>query len=157
MKKLKILICVNGAAASKVAFKFGCAYAKAIKASVDVLNVVDSMDIQNPFTSDIAKEEEQKKADALLTEYVNMALDECPGLIINTTSLFGVFDDTVIKTVSSDGDIGMIVLGYSSDANVKSHTATSLLAKLGKTLMVPLMVVPGNLTNHQIVELTNEI
>jgi hypothetical protein len=154
MSTPKILICISNAEASMVAFRFGCLHARAIGATVEALVAVSSVDLRNPFVSEIAREEEVSKAETLLEGYIACAQDL--GVPLNTIVRVGVFEEVVIKVVNGDSDISMIIVGYSVDSTVRQHSAATLLAGLGRNLIIPMVIVPSNLTDHQVQELVTQ-
>lgn len=156
MTKFKILVCVTNSESSRVAFKFACSRAKSLGVPLEVLHILDDTSLQNPFVSETSRQQEAHKAATLLGDYTRLADSEWPGLKLNCTYKIGMFEDLISKTIGGDSEIGMLVLGYSMESNTGNHHASSLLSRLGRSLMIPITIVPGNMTNQQIAELSDD-
>lgn len=155
MKKFKVLVCVTNSESSRVAFRFACCRAQSLGAHVEVLHVIDDVSLQNPFVSESSKQQEIHKANLLLEDYVRLADSDGVKVKINCVIRVGIFEEVVSKFIISDAEIGMLVIGYSTEVSTKNRHSNLLINRLGHSLMIPMTIVPGNLTYQQISELTN--
>jgi hypothetical protein len=58
--------------------------------------------------------------------------------------------DEIVATVLSDPDINMIAIGVAHHSAGRGKLAAWLSSQLGSKLLVPLLMIPGNLTDQQL-------
>ena len=145
-----ILVCVDEKKNSEIALKFACKKAAKIRASLEMLYVID-ID-QQSFLSiiDTARQEKLSKAENMMQEYLKKA-QEWANISIKYKIKEGLAEEEITKAVEQDSNINMVVLGAPSKAS--ESVILPILAKLENCLMLPLMIIPGNLTDQQILEL----
>ncbi len=148
----KYLVCVSDAPESRVALKLACMKAQQSGGLVDILHVIPPADFQTlSAVAERMRDEQIAEAEALLHAMAEEANKLCgirPSLLIKE----GQIGECIIETVISDADIDMLVLGVAE--NGKTGTLLSWLAgHLGSRLHVPLLLVPGNLTDQQLMAL----
>jgi len=149
----KYLVCVDGSPNSEVALRFACALAKRRSGEVILLHILEPADFQTLFAlADKILEEEKAKAEGLLQKLVQVAENYC-GITPTILLRVGRLGEEVIKAATEDADISMIVLGSAPARSEKGKLSSWLSTKLGETLLIPLLLVPGNLTDLQIEEL----
>lgn len=148
----KYLVCVNKGDASRVAVHFACSKAKKRGGIVTMLHVIEPAQIQSLFAvGDVMQEERVKEAETMLTALIEKA-KEAYGIAPTPLIREGQLGDELISAILADPDVNMLVLGVLREGHGK---LTGWLAgKLGDKLLVPLMLVPGNLTDQQIEELS---
>ncbi len=145
-----ILICVSDADESAVAIRYGCLRAQRRKHHITILHVIEPTEFQGlAAITNAIREEREEQADELMMKMEQLA--ENHG--VADTSLM-VREDTLIDgilaAIEESPHINLIILAI----NPASHRAPKLMAalteELGKSISVPIMMVPGSLTEEQI-------
>ncbi len=150
----KYLVCVDGSAAAKVALQFACKKASKRGGVVEILHVIPPADMQNMFGMlEKAREEQRKEAEALTASMCASAL-EYSGVGPRVLIREGRLGEEVLSAVMEDPHIDMIMLGVSPDSDGGGKLLLWLAGKLGDKLLVPILLIPGNLTDLQIEELS---
>jgi nucleotide-binding universal stress UspA family protein len=154
MPKSKLLVCVNDSEYSRVALRFTCAKAKNAGHPVEILHVIEPTEFQNLFSmEDVMREEKHHTAEELLKKFSDEAYESfgiMPSLMIKE----GMVGEEIITAVEEDHTINMLLVGKSPDGNSRGNLIPWLATQLGKNLLIPMLIVPGNLTDQQINELT---
>ena len=152
--KSKFLVCVNEKEHSSTALRFACTKAKWRKNAVDMLYVIDPIDYNTVFSvGDKIKEDRRADAEKLLTKMAGEALEWSD---INPTAIIreGRIAEEIIACIEADHDINLLVVGTAADGSSgKGGLLTQLTAEIGDKYHIPLLIVPGNLTDQQIEEL----
>lgn len=158
MKKIdtkpKFLVCVNDKEHSRIALKFACTKAKWGRNLVEMLYIIDPIDYNTLFSvADVIKEERRAEAKKLLAELEKQAIEWCgmkPVSIIRE----GRIADEIFATIDEDPYISLLLVGASADGSTgKKGIITQLTSEIGSKYHIPLVIVPGNLTDQQIEEL----
>lgn len=148
-RKTNYLVCVNSEDYSKIALKFACRIANKNNGIVTILNVIEPADYQSfALVADAIKEEKRQETEALLQSLAE-ELDVIPSFMVREGSI----EEEIIKVVEEDTSISMLIVGATTEANVKSKVLPQLVAQLGSKLLIPMLIVPGNITEHQMDEL----
>ena len=149
MSRTKILVLVDNTDPSMVALRFACSQAKSLSAPIEMLTVVQKDEIQSVLAPSAPQNEEVLERESMLDRYAKIVTDSTgtsPSLLLHEGSLI----EAVTHAIDQDSSIGALVVGYDQSKDCRSHTALSLLSKLGESLAVPITIVPGNLTHQQI-------
>ncbi len=150
----KFLVCIDKQEASRVALRFACMKAKKRGGIVDILHVIEPMEAQALISiNDTMKEEQRAEAEALIAQlssdaFYNFSIE--PNGIIKE----GKIGEEILKTAKEDVGVNMIVLGVSPKASTRGKLISWLSSQLGEGLIMPIMLVPGNLTTEQMQELS---
>lgn len=153
--KAKFLVCVDAKDHSRVALRFACMKAQKTGSKVELIYVIDPADF-NTFQAVAEQMEGQKReqAEALVNKLAEEAFSWA-GLMPSIILRQGVVSEEIIKTVEDDGDINMLVLGAAPDgSSTKNRILTTLTGQMGDKIHIPLLIVPGDLTDKQIMDLT---
>lgn len=154
IRKSAILVCVSDNAHSRVAVKFASSKAKNTGSELCIMHVVNPADYQSALAvSDVMREELLDASQALLARFA----DEAKQWVEMTPCLAtreGRITDEIINAVQEDSSINMLVLGASPESPGREDILPLLVAQLGNRLLIPLTIVPGNLTEQQIKALT---
>ncbi|MCH2546028.1 MAG: universal stress protein [Alphaproteobacteria bacterium] len=146
----KFLVCVAENAASPVALRMACKKARRRGDGVDILTVVQPMDFQPLFgVGERISDEKREQAEALLHELAGIAQDECnitPTLHLRE----GKLGEQIIAAVMEDSDVNMLIIGLMPDSPKGTKLVTWLSERMGDELLVPMTIVPGNLTDQQL-------
>jgi nucleotide-binding universal stress UspA family protein len=148
------LVCVDGSESSRVALHFACK--KAIKrgGAVEILHVMPTADMQNLFgVIDKMREEQRQEAEILLKSLSESAF-QYAGVTPTTQVREGRLGEEIINAALENHNVNMVVLGASPESAGRGKLVNWLAGSIGSRLLVPLMLVPGNLTDLQIDELS---
>lgn len=149
-KSGKFLVCVAENDASSVALRMACKKAHRRGDGVDILTVIEPMDFQPLFgVGEKINSEKREQAEALLQELAGIAQDEC-GLTPSLHLREGNLGEQIIAAVMEDNDVNMLVIGLMPDSPTGSKLVTWLSERMGDELLVPMTIVPGNLTDQQL-------
>lgn len=154
MKKANYLVCVNGEDYSRVAVRFTSSMAKNNNGSVIILHVIELSDYKSFGTVvDKIREESRENAEILLQSLADMAHNE-----YGITPVFmvreGLIEEEIMKLIEEDDSINMLVVGADKESASKSKILPPLVSQSGKKLRIPVMIVPGNLSQKEIIALT---
>lgn len=151
---LKFLVCVDGRAESKVALRLACIKAAKRQGLVDILHVIEPAEAQSLFgVTEKMREERVEEAQLLLNELSHMAEEitlEPPTLLLRE----GPIGETIVQVAEEDEGVNMLVLGVATSSSSRGKLVAWLSTQLGDKLLMPIMLVPGNLTDQQIVEIS---
>jgi nucleotide-binding universal stress UspA family protein len=149
-KDATYLICVNGEEYSKVALKFACMMAKKRKAKLILLHVTEPVDYQGFGAIDNKiKAEAEKNAKKLLTNLTKEI--DMDVVLLHKEGFIG---EEIIKVAEENHYIDLLIVGAAAETGTKSKTLHPLVSSIGTKIMVPMVIVPGNLTDQQIELLT---
>src|SRR5687768_16429414 len=149
-RMVKYLVCVDHREESRVALRLACMKAKARHYRIDLLHVINPTDFQTlGGVAERIREEQMAEAHALLNSLaddVRHAYDITPGIILRE----GNTGDEIVSVALEDPDTIIIYLGIAQQSSSRGKLASWLAGQLGSKLFVPLLMVPGNLTDQQL-------
>lgn len=150
-KPVKYLVCVDSRDESQVALKLACMKARVRSGLVDIIHVIPPADFQTlGAIADRMREERLEEGRKLLNQLAARALTEY-GIKAGTILREGPTGDEIIACAMENADVITVVLGIAShQPNVRGHLASWLASQLGLKLFIPLLMVPGNLTDEQL-------
>jgi len=154
--KPKLLICVSSKDHSITALKFAVTKAEATDSLVEMMCVIDPVDYNTIFSvADVIKEERRLEAEDLLknlsTEVKSWTTNVKPSKKIRE----GRIIDEIINHIEENPSINMLVLGVASDGSSnKGGLLPQLTSAIGDKFHIPLLLVPGNLSDKDIGNLT---
>lgn len=153
LNQVKFLVCVDESPESLAALHFACIKAKKRGGLVDVLHVLPPADFQTLFSiADKMQEERRQEAENLLQKLADEA-HKLTGITISILLREGPVGDEVIAAALEDYDANMLVLGVAPKAANRGKLIAWLASQMGDKLLIPMMLVPGNLTEQQMEEL----
>lgn len=145
----KILVCVAGNASSPMAVRLACKQAGKQGMGIDILTVIQPMEFQPLFgLSDSFTDEQRNNAEALLQSLSNIAQEY--GITPTLHLREGKLGEQILSAVMEDSDINMLVIGLSSASTTGPRLVAWLAERVGDELLVPMLLVPDNLTNQQL-------
>lgn len=148
-KKATYLVCVNAEQYSEVALHFTCNLAKRNNGSVLLLHVIEPADYQTiGIVADKMRKEMHDESQKLLNEMAGKA-KEWSGIMPIVMVREGLIEDEIIAVVGEDPTIQMLIAGVSSESSKKSKIIPPLVSALGRKLLIPMLIVPGNITRQQ--------
>jgi nucleotide-binding universal stress UspA family protein len=144
----KYLVCVTDNDESRVALKMACIKAKHHGGKVTVVHVIPPTDGQTLFTvAERLKEEQRSAAETFIKQMCESAF-ALTGIMPVIDIRDGNVGDEIVCAALEDGDYILMVLGF-SESSGSAALMEWLCAQMGKKLLIPIMVVPGNLTDQQ--------
>lgn len=147
----KFIVCVDDSSAAQVALRFACKKAAKRGGHVEILHVIPPSDMQNMFGAlEKAREEQRSEAEKLMAT-LSQAAFEYSGITPTVQVRQGNPGEEILNAVLEDQGVDMIMLGISPESTPEGRRLIQWLsATLGDKLLVPLLLVPGNLTDLQI-------
>jgi nucleotide-binding universal stress UspA family protein len=154
-EKRTFLCVVDESAELGQALRFACRRARRSKGGrVGLLYVIAPAEFQHWMAvSDLMSEEQRQKAEELLqvvAAQVQKQADSMPELFIRE----GKIDEELLKLINEDLNIKVLVLGAAVGEKGPGPLVTHLVQKMSNRLRVPIVIVPGNLTDEQIDAIT---
>ncbi len=150
----KFLVCVDRTEVSRVALRFACIKAKKRGGLVDVLHIIEPANSESFFSvADKMKEEMRQEAEELMQELCKEAYD-ISGIMPSILLKEGKIGEQILETAVEDYDANMLVLGVTPGGGKRGKLIAWLSTQMGEALLIPVMLVPGNLTDQQIEELS---
>lgn len=150
----KVLVCVSDNPHSKVALHFACLKAKSQDLHLELIHVIEQTNVEQLLAvSDALRKDKEAEASIFLeqcTGWIESWGGKMPGLLIRE----GIIGEEILKAIEQDHDISLIVIGISPESPSKDSLLPMLVSHMGKGIQIPLMIIPGNLTEQQIGELT---
>jgi nucleotide-binding universal stress UspA family protein len=149
----KFMVCVGHGEVSKVAVRFACARAKKSNCTVELIHVIEPADFQALFAvTDKVREERRQEAEKLLQGLAALAqqMSVTPSLNLRE----GPRGEEIVKATLEDPNINLLIIGMETAESSQTGLINWLLPRIGDKLLVPVMIVPGTLTDQQIDALT---
>jgi nucleotide-binding universal stress UspA family protein len=150
VRTAKYLVCVDAREESRVALRLACMKAQARGNSVGMLHVIAPVDFQTlGGVAERMREERHKEAEELLNGLAAdaaAAFGVTPSLILRE----GLIGDEIVQAALDDANVNMVVIGVAQQSNTRGKLAAWLAGQLGAKLFIPLLMVPGNLTDQQL-------
>ena len=145
--KITYLVCVDESDDCRVAMRLAALRARNTGGHVFLLYVVEPASFQHwGSVSEVMAEE---RLDALAEEVHNYAGIR-PVLFVQQ----GRKIEQILKLIDDEPDINAMVLGCAPEGKGSNDLVHELSNELTKRLRIPLLIVPGNLTDEQIKSLT---
>jgi len=149
IKSSKYLVCVDAREESRIPLRLACMKANARGVRVAMLHVITPADFQTlGAIADRMREERWKEGETLLQTLADEAFATY-GIRPDIVQREGSVGDEIIAAANDDPDINMIAIGIAQDSG-RGKLASWLAGQLGSKLYVPLLMVPGNLTDQQL-------
>lgn len=152
--RVTFLVCVDGSKDCRVAMRFACLRARNTDGYVVLLHVVEPEDFQHWVAVEkLMAEERRAEAEALLNELAAEVHDFAgfrPAVAVRE----GRRAEEILNLVEEDPSIDILVLGAAPEGEGSNELVRGLSAQLTKRLTIPLTIVPGNLTDAQLEDIT---
>ena len=138
----------------KIALKFACMRAKNTKGSVVLLYVIEPQDLMHFVgVENIMKSEAYAKADEILKS-LKSEVDINFGLNIECKIEKGHKFDKIVDFINQDDTISILVLGAALEGKGTNDLVQRFSMELTTSIHIPLTVVPGNLTDEELIRIT---
>ena len=152
--QVKFLVCVDRRPQSRVAVRFACRRAKNTGGRVSLLHIVETPEFQHwAAVGDVMENERREDAEQLLND-LSVEVEEWAGLRPELNLREGEIGEQILTHIAEGREIDLQVIAAAAPDDKGFSLITFLAGKLVCRLSVPLVVVPGNLTDAQIVNMT---
>ncbi len=152
--RVKYLVCVDGSPQSRVAVRFACLRARNTKGYVVLLTVIEPAEFQHWMAvASVMLEERREEAESLLQELA-VEVNEWAGVMPVFSVREGHVGDEIIAAVEEDPTIDFLVVGASPPSDKRGKLISWLAGQLAGKLGIPLVIVPGNLNDQELADLT---
>ena len=136
------------------ALRFSCQRAKRIGGRVALAYVVEPAEFQHWMAvGDLMQEEAREEAEALLAENADRVV-QATGKLPIVYLLEGDTSEELIKLIDEDKSICLLVLGAATGKKGPGPLVSYFIEKSAGRLHVPVTVVPGNMTDEEIDDIT---
>jgi len=153
-KEFTFLCVVDDSPELSRALLFSCQRAKAVGGRVALAYIIPPAEFQHWMgVGELMQEESRAHAEQLMSD----AADEVIALTDKTPLFFVREGDTaqeLIKLINEDKSVSLLVLGAATGKDGPGPLVSYLVEKAADELMVPITIVPGNLTDEHINEIT---
>lgn len=150
----KFLVCVDDSDVSRIALRFACIKAKKRGFRVEMIHVIPPGDVQAlNLVADKMYEEQLEAAEKFMRELAHDAethLGISPDIVIRNGSV----GEEILEQLKSDQEANMLVFGVSTNRSSSAKLISWIAGQMGEDLMVPVMLVPGSLTDQQMIEVS---
>ena len=150
----KFLVCVDDSDVSRIALRFACIKAKKRGFRVEMIHVIPPGDVQAlNLVADKMYEEQLEAAEKFTRELAHDAethLGISPDIVIRNGSV----GEEILEQLKSDQEANMLVFGVSTNRSSSAKLISWIAGQMGEDLMVPVMLVPGSLTDQQMIEVS---
>jgi nucleotide-binding universal stress UspA family protein len=144
------MVCVDERPECRVGMQLACLKAKARGGAVTLLHVVPPADFQTlGAVAERMREEREKEGNDLLEALASDAREQY-GMNPRRLLCEGSAGDKIVEMAMNDPAIIMLVLGVAHQHSSRGKLAAWLGGQLGGKLLIPLLMVPGNLTDQQL-------
>ncbi len=148
--RAKYLVCVDDSPHSRVAVRFACLRARHTGGHVVLLSVIEPAEYQHWLAvEDVMNEERREEVERLLQDLaaeVNEWAGVMPVLLVRE----GRVGDEILAAVEEDPEISFLVVGAAAPPGGKGKLISWLAGQLANRLAIPLVIVPGNLTDEHL-------
>lgn len=149
----KYLVCVDDTEVSRMALRFACIKAQRRGITIEMLHVIEKQDMQAlGMIADKMAQEQRSNAEALLKELAAQA-HAATGISPSIWLREGNPSDEILAHIMEQPDINMLVLGVNPESKSGNRVINWVTSKAGDKLLIPVMLVPSNLTDSQMQQL----
>jgi nucleotide-binding universal stress UspA family protein len=152
--RVKFLVCVDGSEDCRVALRFAALRTRNTDGRLVMLYVIEPADFQHWVAVEkLMGEERREEAEQILQELAG-EVHEQVGIRPILEVREGRRADEVLKLIKKDPSINILVLGVAPEGQGSNELVRRLSGEATKQLTIPLTIVPGNLTEEQLLRLT---
>jgi nucleotide-binding universal stress UspA family protein len=149
-RKSKILVCVSDNEHSLTALRFACSKAKSNDCILELVSVITPSDYQSfGGVEEKIRQEQREASEKLLNKFAEEA-QEWEGVIPSLSVREGSVLNEIIAAIEEDSSINMLIVGTAHDSPSKDVLLPTLVSAIGDRLLIPMLIVPGTLTEQQI-------
>ena len=152
--RVTFLVCVADDGHSEVAARFAALRARNSGGDVALLHVVQPPEFQHwAAVGELMRQEIREEADVLL-EGMAARVAKVTGCPPSVAVREGAIGDAILGHVAKNEEIDLLVVGAAPPDQVRGSLISWLAGQLAGRLNIPLVVVPGNLDDRQLRDLT---
>ncbi|PPR28685.1 MAG: hypothetical protein CFH32_00950 [Alphaproteobacteria bacterium MarineAlpha9_Bin2] len=152
--QVKFLVCVDESEECKTALQFACMRAKNTNGSVVLLYIIEPQDLMHfAGVENVMKTEAYEKANTILEELKKDVLTNF-GFNVECKIDQGKKYDKIVDLVNKDETISILVLGAAPEGKGTNVLIQRFSIGLTASVHIPLTIVPGNLTNDELLKIT---
>jgi nucleotide-binding universal stress UspA family protein len=144
------LVVVDESPEMRNALRYACRRAKRTGGRVAMLYVMEPPEVQQwGAVVDLMRQEARQEAEALMAQHADTVVTltgQPPAIHIRE----GKSRDELMKLLTEDRSISVLVLGSASGSEGPGPLVTAFAGKLGSQLRIALTIVPGALTDAEI-------
>ena len=150
----KFLVVVDSTDECHTALRFAVRRAMHTNGGVTLLHVLEPADFQHwAAVENLMRQEARDEAEATLQRLADEVF-KISSIMPELVILEGKVKDQIMRTIEDDPCIGVLVLGAGTGREGPGPLVTHLAGEISGSLPIPLTIVPGNLTDDQVDELT---
>ncbi len=149
----KFIVCVDRSDASRVAMRFACIKASKCNGLVDMLHVMEPPESDALLGVAKTMRDETRAAAELMAQDLCQEANELAQITPSILLREGKVGEEILKAAVEDPDVKMLVVGVNSGSK-RGKLLAWLSTQMGESLLIPVLLVPGNLTDQQIEELS---
>lgn len=149
----KFIVCVDKSDASRVAVRFACIKASKCDGLVTMLHVIEPPESDALLGVAKAMREEARAAAETMVQDLCGEANALSGIMPSILLREGKVGEEIVKAAIEDTDAKMLVLGVNPGSK-RGKLVAWISTQMGESLLIPLLLVPGNLTDQQIEELS---
>ncbi len=152
--QVKFLVCVGHDPHSRVAVHFACLRARNTGGRVALLHVLPPPEFQHwVAVGEIMREETREEAEELLQKVAGEVQDRL-GFMPEINVREGQIGEQILRQIDDDSDVDILVVGAVPGSEGHGQLISWLAGQLAGNLNIPMVIVPGNLTDAQLENLT---
>lgn len=152
--RFKFLVCVDDSRHSRVALRFATLRARNSGGLVALLHVIDPPEYQHLVTVAEAMEQERREEAEELLHRLALDVQQCCGLTPELHIRQGNIGEQILSVIREDTEIDALVVGAAPADQRRGRLISWLAGQLAGNLDIPLVIVPGNLTDEQLERMT---
>jgi nucleotide-binding universal stress UspA family protein len=153
-KERVFLVVVDDSEEMPVALQFACRRARSSGGRVALLHVSSPADFQHwAAVGDLMRQEAREEGEQLLQKLAGQVQNwagSYPILYIRE----GDVREELVNLIESEPTISVLVLAASTGSSGPGPIITYLLGKKARQSRIPITIVPGNLTDEELIEIT---
>ena len=147
--KWKFLVIADETPEFKKVLRLASLRARKVGGTLVMLRIIEDAEFQHWVSvQELMKEEARLEAQEMLDQFAD-EMYHISGMTPETVIRFGNASDVITNYIHEDQDIHLLVLGASPDGDPGPIVRT-FREKLLNVLHMPVMVVPGNMTDDEI-------
>ncbi len=136
------------------ALRFACRRASNSNGQVALLYVMQPAEFQHWMAiGERMREEAREEAEELL-QVVASVVEKRTGYIPKTYIREGKVREVVVDLIDEEKDISLLILGAATGTDGPGPLVSYLVEKMAGQLRIPVTIVPGNLTDEQVDEIS---
>lgn len=148
------LVVVDDSEEMRAALRYACRRARHTGGRVALLRVVEPAEFQHFATiGNLMRAEARQEAEELLQRMAT-EVNDCSGQLPVLYVREGNVREELIRLVNEEPQVSILVLAADTGPGGPGPLITALTGKFIGKLRVPLTIVPGNLTDEQILAIT---